>query len=109
MTEQHTPALKRFGQPAGRWGRSKRAPTKERSSSDVDPLSLVLDAAEGMPKLLKPEQAAASLGVSERTLERWRMTGEGPTYVSLTRKTVRYPEQALAAFVVARLRANTAQ
>lgn len=61
------------------------------------------------PKLLLPKEVAALLGVGERTLERWRMTGEGPRFVTLSRKTVRYAAQAVAEFVEARARRNTAQ
>ena len=58
--------------------------------------------------LLTPAQVADMLTVSERTLERWRMTGEGPEYVALSRKVVRYDAGALAAFVEGRRRVNTA-
>jgi hypothetical protein len=75
----------------------------------VDPMEDAIAAAQAMPKLLTPEQVAVALGVTERTLERWRITGDGPPYVSLTRSTVRYSEQALAAFVAARVKENTAQ
>ena len=34
-------------------------------------------------KLLTQKQLARRWALSERTLERWRCTGEGPTYVKL--------------------------
>lgn len=58
--------------------------------------------------LLTPAQVGKILVVSERTLERWRMTGEGPEYVALSRKVVRYDAAAVAAFVEGRRRMNTA-
>jgi hypothetical protein len=58
--------------------------------------------------LLTPAQVGELLAVSERTLERWRMTGEGPEYVALSRKVVRYDTAALAAFLEGRRRMNTA-
>ncbi|WP_201722701.1 AlpA family transcriptional regulator [Caulobacter sp. BP25] len=64
--------------------------------------------AAAMAPLLTPAQVADMLTVSERTLERWRMTGEGPEYVALSRKVVRYDAVALATFVEARRRINTA-
>lgn len=60
-----------------------------------------------MAPLLTPAQVADMLTVSERTLERWRMTGEGPEYVALSRKVVRYDAAALASFVEGRRRMNT--
>ncbi|KQM88871.1 hypothetical protein ASE67_01960 [Sphingomonas sp. Leaf23] len=62
-----------------------------------------------VPKLLMPKAVAAMLGLTERTLERWRITGEGPRYVKLSRSTVRYLREDVSAFVTANLRANTAQ
>lgn len=59
--------------------------------------------------LLKPCDVAEKLAVSERTLERWRMTGEGPEYISLSRKTVRYTAASLERFITDRARTNTAQ
>lgn len=61
-----------------------------------------------MAPLLTPAQVADMLTVSERTLERWRMTGEGPEYVALSRKVLRYDAVALAVFVEGRRRMNTA-
>ncbi len=62
-----------------------------------------------MQKLLTPAAVSELLGVAERTLERWRITGEGPRYVKLTRKVVRYLADDLATFVAERVKANTAQ
>ena len=107
MTEEQSRPLKSFPG-SNPFARSRRK-QEVQPAIKLDPIKSALEASESMPKLLKPEEVAASLGVSERTLERWRMTGEGPAYVSLSRKTVRYPEHALAEFVIARLRVNTAQ
>jgi hypothetical protein len=35
------------------------------------------------PELLSPRQLAARWGLSEKTLERWRMLGTGPTFLKL--------------------------
>lgn len=61
----------------------------------------------GLPRLLKPDEAAALLGIGVRTLELWRQTGDGPTFVKLGPKLIRYREADLAAFVEAAARTNT--
>lgn len=76
----------------------------------TDPLVTAMQQASAeMQKLLTPAAVSELLGVAERTLERWRITGEGPRYVKLTRKVVRYLADDLATFVAERVKANTAQ
>lgn len=76
----------------------------------ADPIAMVMDqAAADMPRLLTPQEVAEMLGLTERTLERWRITGEGPRYSKLSRSTVRYTLSDVAAFVADRMRANTSQ
>jgi hypothetical protein len=58
--------------------------------------------------LLTPAEAASLLSVTEKVLERWRSTGDGPTYVRLTRKTIRYRTSDINAFISGNVRANTA-
>ena len=36
-----------------------------------------------LPELITPRTLAARWGLSEKTLERWRMTGNGPTFLKL--------------------------
>lgn len=59
--------------------------------------------------LLTPPEAAALLSVGVRTLERWRREGSGPVYLQLSRKTIRYRQTAILAFVYDSERRNTAQ
>jgi predicted site-specific integrase-resolvase len=59
--------------------------------------------------LLTALQAAELLGVPASILERWRGTGEGPPYVKLSDKYIRYTNEDLAAFVEGRRRQSTAQ
>lgn len=76
----------------------------------ADPLVTAMQQASAeMQKLLTPAAVSELLGVAERTLERWRITGEGPRYVKLTRKVVRYLADDVATFVAERVKANTAQ
>ena len=48
--------------------------------------------------LLAPDCVAAWLNVSVKTLELWRGTGDGPRYVRLSRKAVRYRPEDVQAF-----------
>lgn len=76
----------------------------------TDPISAAMDQATiNLPRLLTPQTVAEMLGVTERTLERWRITGEGPRYAKLSRSSVRYQHEDVAGFIADRLRANTAQ
>lgn len=54
----------------------------------------------GLPTLLTPGQAAAWLGVDEDLLTSWREHDEGPAYVRISRRTIRYEPAALDDFRV---------
>ncbi|MBC4019391.1 helix-turn-helix transcriptional regulator [Siccirubricoccus deserti] len=58
--------------------------------------------------LLTPEDVAVRLGVSRKALERWRGTGDGPRFVRLGHKTIRYRVEDVDAFVAERLCVSTA-
>lgn len=64
--------------------------------------------ADGRQPLLTALQAAERLGVPASLLERWRGTGEGPAYIKLSGKYVRYQHEDLEAFIEGRRRHNTA-
>jgi predicted DNA-binding transcriptional regulator AlpA len=51
--------------------------------------------------LLDENEAAASLSVAVQTLRNWRWKGEGPRYVKVGTRLVRYRRSDLAAFVEA--------
>lgn len=51
--------------------------------------------------LLDAAQAAAYLGMSPKTLKKWRSKGAGPVYSRISRNRVRYRKSALDAWVVA--------
>ena len=59
--------------------------------------------------LLTANQAAEHLGVPASKLEHWRGTGEGPAYIKLSGKYVRYSHEDLEAFVARHRRQSTAQ
>lgn len=47
---------------------------------------------------LTVKEAALYLGLSQSTLNQWRMTGKGPAFYKLSNRIV-YPESALIAFL----------
>lgn len=49
--------------------------------------------------LLDENEASASLSVAVQTLRNWRWRGEGPRYVKVGARLVRYRRSDLAAFV----------
>lgn len=51
--------------------------------------------------LLNENEAATTLSVAVQTLRNWRWKGEGPRFVKLGKRTVRYRRGDLAAFVEA--------
>jgi excisionase family DNA binding protein len=61
-----------------------------------------------MLRLLTQSQAAKLLQLSERTLERLRVSGGGPVYVKAGR-VVRYREADLEAWIAARVVSSTSQ
>lgn len=57
--------------------------------------------------LLSPRQLAARWGLSEKTLERWRMLGTGPVFLKLGSRVL-YSVQAIEAHERHRTRLSTA-
>ena len=60
-------------------------------------------------RLLTPGEFADLICVSEATVERWRGQGEGPPFVKVSGKVVRYREVDVQAFIAARHVVSTAQ
>ncbi|MEQ1488947.1 MAG: helix-turn-helix domain-containing protein [Terricaulis sp.] len=54
------------------------------------------------PVLLNVREAAARLGLSKSTLDKWRCAGKGPRYVKSTDRAVRYDPEDLDAWIAAR-------
>ena len=53
-------------------------------------------------QLLDEEQTSARTGISRRTLQRWRVTGEGPRWVRMGLRRIAYSEADLAAWLAGR-------
>lgn len=60
-----------------------------------------------MPRFLKPQEVAAMLAVSVRTLECWRASGDGPEFSKPTPRTVRYREDVVEDFMERGTRRST--
>jgi len=58
--------------------------------------------------LLNQRATAAYLSISERTLERWRVTGTGPAFCKLNRR-VMYRETDLIEWINGRVRHSTSE
>lgn len=54
-----------------------------------------------IPELLSQRQLAARLGVTTRTLERWRETGDGPAFIRVGR-LCRYQREDITIWLAAR-------
>jgi len=57
--------------------------------------------------LLTTEQAAARMGYAPKTLAEWRQTGEGPVFVRVSARSVRYRIEDLDRWAEERLRSST--
>lgn len=61
-------------------------------------------------QLMRQEEVANLLAVSERTLEAWRLSGAGPPYVRLgSKKAVRYKRSDVEAWLAARTFRSTSE
>jgi excisionase family DNA binding protein len=60
-----------------------------------------------LDELLTVEEAAARLKISRHTLNRWRVTGEGPPFVKYGPRLVRYLNDALSEWERQRTRKST--
>lgn len=59
--------------------------------------------------LLTVEEAALRLKISKHTLNRWRVTGEGPPFTKYGPRLVRYTERELDAWGAKRTHGSTSE
>jgi predicted DNA-binding transcriptional regulator AlpA len=52
-----------------------------------------------LPYLLTTDQASDLLGLQAATLKKWRILGIGPEYVRLGRRSIRYRQSDVRAFI----------
>jgi predicted DNA-binding transcriptional regulator AlpA len=59
--------------------------------------------------LLRPDEAAARIGVTTRALDKMRQRRTGPPWIKMTARAVRYPSDALEAWIAQRIQAYRAR
>ena len=57
--------------------------------------------------LINETEAAAFLGLEPRTMQGYRYRGDGPEYVALSKRCIRYTRRWLRDYALARLRTST--
>jgi len=62
-----------------------------------------------MQVILDQKRVATILGISTRTLERYRLTGLGPPYIKFGGKLVRYRQSDLEAWIQQNLTRSTSE
>lgn len=60
-------------------------------------------------RLLDEHEAARLLGISHRTFQRWRVVGEGPPYLKVGGRLVRYQRATLMEWAMKDARTSTSQ
>lgn len=58
--------------------------------------------------LLSPKRVAALLGVSPRALEAWRLRGEGPSFIRISSRCIRYRRSDVEAWLDQRVHGTSA-
>ena len=59
-------------------------------------------------KRLTEKELAARLGISTRTVQNWRRSGDGPAHIVIGQHTVRYREEDVLAYEQARVQGGEA-
>ncbi|MCP4545111.1 MAG: helix-turn-helix domain-containing protein [bacterium] len=59
------------------------------------------------PLLMTEKEAAKILGFSARTLQKWRMNGNGPKFVHASSRAIRYSHCELERWIEDRMRTST--
>jgi len=62
-----------------------------------------------MTALLTQREVALALRCSERTVERMRRVGNGPRFIRISRRSIRYRQQDFDAYVASHVVASTSE
>jgi predicted DNA-binding transcriptional regulator AlpA len=60
-------------------------------------------------RLTKEDEAATFIGYSTRALQNWRLRGNGPKFIKVSARSIRYRRQDLIAWAEGLLLSNTSQ
>jgi hypothetical protein len=60
-------------------------------------------------RLYSPDEAGDYLGIAPQTLAHWRVRGTGPQFIHLSKRCIRYSEQALREWLDSRTIASTVE
>jgi len=66
-----------------------------------------LESGDDPDSLIRQDEAALMLGVSNRCLENWRYRGGGPNWIRISARCIRYRRSDLIQFIEARVRTST--
>jgi predicted DNA-binding transcriptional regulator AlpA len=66
-----------------------------------------LESGDNPDSLIRQDQAALMLGVSNRCLENWRYRGGGPSWIRISARCIRYRRSDLVRFIEARVQTST--
>lgn len=89
-----------------------RSTGRARQPGKRKPPSQAKQATETLPPnggLLTEAEAARLLGHSARTLQKWRLEGNGPPFLRMGKRSVRYRRTELENWLVTRVRHSTSQ
>ena len=67
------------------------------------------DVSQDPDSLLNEQQAAGLLGVTVRTLQKWRVRGGGPRFVRVSSRCIRYRRRELNHWAAERLKHSTSE
>lgn len=62
-----------------------------------------------LDRLINEHEAASFIGHSVRTLQKWRVTGQGPKYVRISARSIRYRRRELINWCEVRLQRHTGE
>jgi len=62
-----------------------------------------------LEELLTTKQAANIFGLTKKCLEKWRGDGNGPKFIKISGRCIRYCPSHILDFLESRLRTNTSQ
>ena len=88
--------------------------TTEQSVSDADSVVVAgpadvapVDGGDYWHSLIAEKPAGVFLGVTSRKMQKWRQDGDGPPYVRLSARCIKYTRARLKRYADERLRAST--